>query len=159
MIVNAWVCFSLGGYVYVLFILVYVSALFKTSSNFWMHKGSSQLSSFPSARSPLDTEGVWLPQRLQAPISMNQRTRTGQNGRAASSLQAAHGRETADTQAALVVVQTQDQGSQITQGLGSLVCKFIPSSCTPKEWCPYLSSPFFYPFINICFLSLTKYVR
>lgn len=81
MIVNAWVCFSLGGYVYVLFIFVYVSALFKTSSNFWMHKGSPQLSSFPSARSSLDTEGVWLPQRLQAPIFMNQRTGTGQQDR------------------------------------------------------------------------------
>lgn len=112
MIVNAWVCFSLGGYVYVLFIFIYVSALFKTSSNFWMHKGSSQPSSFPSARSPLDNEGVWLPQRVQAPVFINQRTGTGQNGTPDSSLQEAHGKETADTQAALVLVQTQDQCSQ-----------------------------------------------
>lgn len=40
------------------------------------------------------------------------------------------------------VVQTQDQSSQITQRLGSLVHKSIPSPCTPRQWCLYLSSPF-----------------
>lgn len=109
----------------------------------------------PSARSALDTEGVWLPRRLQAPIFVNQRTGTGQNGTPASSLQEAHGGETADTQAALLLVQTQDQSSQITQGLGSLVCKSIPSLGTPRQWCLYLSLLFF-PTYKYVFL--TKYL-
>lgn len=46
------------------------------------------------------------------------------------------------TQAAPGVVQTQDQSSQITQRLGFLVHKSIPSPCTPRQWCLYLSSPF-----------------
>lgn len=155
MIVNAWVRFSLGGYVDVLFIFVYVSALFKTSSDFWMHKGSSQLSSFPSARSPLDTEGAWLPQRLQALflwIKSWDRTEWDSSSLTARSTL---GRDCWHTQAPLGLVQ--DQSSQITQGPGSLVLKSIPSPALQGSGA-FIWACLFYPFINTCFLFLTKYV-
>lgn len=100
MIVNAWICFSLGGYVYVLFIFVYV---FCSLQNFLQFLDAQMF--YQALQISLCQNSPWHLGSLTPIATTSFRSLflrikcigTGQNKTPASPLHEAHGRETTDT--------------------------------------------------------------